>query len=98
MKHGVSQERILRQKEGDKGVEECIFEVATAAHQNLERARELLESVPQEAKPFFLPGVAIQRYLERLRRTNFQLSHQSLLRRDSGLPWAYFWNNFRNKF
>lgn len=39
IKHGVSQERILRQKEGDKGVEECIFEVATAAHQHLEQVR-----------------------------------------------------------
>lgn len=37
MKHGVSQERILRQKADDKGVEEVVFEVATLAHQHLEK-------------------------------------------------------------
>ena len=37
MNHGVSQERILRNKEGDKGVEECIFHLASLAHQHLEK-------------------------------------------------------------
>lgn len=37
VKHGVSQERIVRNKVDDKGVEECIFEVASVAHQHLEK-------------------------------------------------------------
>lgn len=37
MKNGVSQERILRNKHDDKGVQDCIFEVATLAHQHLEK-------------------------------------------------------------
>uniref|UniRef100_T1H759 Uncharacterized protein n=1 Tax=Megaselia scalaris TaxID=36166 RepID=T1H759_MEGSC len=37
MKHGVSQERVIRDKAGDKGVEECIFEIASIAHQHLEK-------------------------------------------------------------
>lgn len=39
IKNGVSQERVLRAKANDKGVEDCIFEVATAAHQHLEMVR-----------------------------------------------------------
>lgn len=37
MKHGVSQERVIRNLENDKGVQECIFEVAGIAHQHLEK-------------------------------------------------------------
>lgn len=40
IKNGVSQERILRANANDKGVEDCIFEVATAAHQHLEMVRK----------------------------------------------------------
>jgi NADH dehydrogenase [ubiquinone] 1 alpha subcomplex assembly factor 6 len=39
MTHGVSQERILRCKEGDKGVEECIFHMASLAHHHLEKVK-----------------------------------------------------------
>ena len=37
MKHGISQERFYRSKLGDKGVEEVVFEIATLAHQHLEK-------------------------------------------------------------
>lgn len=37
MRHGISQERILRDRPDDKGVEECIYEVASLAHQHLEK-------------------------------------------------------------
>lgn len=40
IKHGVSQERIIRDKPNDKGVEECVFEIATIAHQHLEKVRQ----------------------------------------------------------
>uniref|UniRef100_A0A336LTU3 CSON000477 protein n=1 Tax=Culicoides sonorensis TaxID=179676 RepID=A0A336LTU3_CULSO len=98
IKHGVSQERILRNKKDDKGVEECVFEIATLAHQHLEKARALLKSLPRDTKPFLLPGVAVQRYLERLRLVKFDLTHQKLLQRDNTLPIAYYWNYFRGTF
>lgn len=37
LKHGVSQERILRNKVDDKGVQECVFEVASVANSHLEK-------------------------------------------------------------
>ena len=41
MKHGVSQERFFRGKENDKGIEEVVFEIATTAHQHLEKVDSL---------------------------------------------------------
>ncbi|XP_063705584.1 NADH dehydrogenase (ubiquinone) complex I, assembly factor 6 homolog [Culicoides brevitarsis] len=98
MKHGVSQERVIRATKDDKGVEECIFEVATLAHQHLEKARKLVDSLPKEAKPFLLPGVAVQRYLDRLRLVNFELTHQTLMRRDAMLPAWLYWNRLKGTF
>lgn len=37
MENGVSQERVIRNKADDKGVEDCVFKVATVAHQHLEK-------------------------------------------------------------
>ncbi|XP_065363800.1 NADH dehydrogenase (ubiquinone) complex I, assembly factor 6 homolog [Calliphora vicina] len=98
IKHGVSQERVLRANPQDKGVEECIFEVATAAHQHLEHARTLSDKLPKVVRKIFLPAVAVERYLERLRVANFNLVHQSCLQRDSMLPVALYMRNLRGKF
>ncbi|XP_055371359.1 NADH dehydrogenase (ubiquinone) complex I, assembly factor 6 homolog [Condylostylus longicornis] len=97
-KHGVSQERILRDKVDDKGVEECIFEVATCAHQHLEKSRQLSKHVPRSLTEIFLPAVAVQRYLDRLRKANFRLTDQNLLKRDNTLPIAYYWSKLRSKY
>ncbi|TMW47432.1 hypothetical protein DOY81_007489, partial [Sarcophaga bullata] len=98
IKNGVSQERILRANPGDKGVEECIFEVASAAHQHLEQARNLTDKVPKAVRKLFLPAVAVERYLERLRVANFSLVHQTCLQRDSMLAFALYVHNFRGKY
>lgn len=98
MQYGVSQERVLRNRKDDKGVEEVVFHMAGIAHQHLEKARNLLVSVPKQAKPVFLPGVTIGRFLERLRRTNFHLTDSNLLRSDSLLPLSLYWNYFRGRF
>ncbi|XP_055524267.1 NADH dehydrogenase (ubiquinone) complex I, assembly factor 6 homolog [Wyeomyia smithii] len=98
MQHGVSQERILRNRKDDKGVEEVVFHMAGTAHQHLEKARNLLPSVPKQAKSVFLPGVVIGRFLERLRQVNFHLADTSLHRSDTLLPISLYWNNFRGKF
>ena len=41
MKHGVSQERIIRDKVDDKGVHECTFEVASLAFSHLEQVSSI---------------------------------------------------------
>lgn len=42
MKHGVSQERALRDAPNDAGVRECTFEVASVAHSHLENVIQLM--------------------------------------------------------
>lgn len=37
IKHGVNQERIIRDKVGDKGVQDCTFEIASVAFSHLEK-------------------------------------------------------------
>lgn len=37
IKHGCSQERVLRDRKDDKAVHECTFEVASLAHSHLEK-------------------------------------------------------------
>lgn len=95
MKHGISQERFFRSKSDDKGVEEVVFEVATLAHQHLEKSLALMGKVPKESKIAFLPSVAVRRYLERLRKSNFHLSKKALGMRDNLLPLALYWNKFK---
>ncbi|XP_058442979.1 NADH dehydrogenase (ubiquinone) complex I, assembly factor 6 homolog [Malaya genurostris] len=98
MQHGVSQERVLRNKKDDKGVEEVIFQMAGVAHRHFEHARNLMDSVPKQVRPVFLPGVATGRFLERLRQTNFHLTDPRLLQSDSMLPLLFYWGYFRGKF
>lgn len=95
MKHGISQERFFRNKSDDKGVEEVVFDVATLAHQHLEKSLALMGKVPKESKIAFLPAVAVRRYLERLRKSNFHLSEKALGVRDNLLPLALYWNKFK---
>lgn len=98
MKHGVSQERVIRDKVGDKGVEECVFEIATVAHQHLDKSRSLSDKVPSKVKQLFLASYAIERYLERLRQVNFRLTDQKVLQRDQMLPAVFLWNKLRNRY
>ncbi|XP_017096393.2 NADH dehydrogenase (ubiquinone) complex I, assembly factor 6 homolog [Drosophila bipectinata] len=98
IRHGVSQERIIRGESGDKGVEECIFEVASAANTHLTLARQLHDQVPRLVRKIFLSAVSTEGYLERLRRANFQLTHKSCVGRDSMLPARLLWKSLFNRF
>ncbi|KMZ09376.1 NADH dehydrogenase (ubiquinone) complex I, assembly factor 6 homolog [Drosophila sechellia] len=96
--HGVSQERIIRSKSDDKGVEDCIFDVASAANTHLKLARQLHDKVPPQVRKIFLSAVATDAYLERLRRANFLLTHKSCVGRDTLLPARLFWKSLFNRF
>lgn len=91
---GISQERFFRSKPGDKAVEDVIFDVATLAHQHYEKALALKEKVPKEAHISFLPAVSTCRFLERLRKSNFNLTDKSLGKRDNLLPFVLLWRRF----
>ncbi|SPP88742.1 NADH dehydrogenase (ubiquinone) complex I, assembly factor 6 homolog [Drosophila guanche] len=98
VRHGVSQERILRSKSDDKGVEECIFEVASAANTHLKLAQQLHDQVPRPVRKIFLSAVATEGYLERLRRADFLLTHKSCVGRDTMLPARLFWKSLLNRY
>lgn len=99
MRHGCSQERILRDQPEDKGVEEAVFEMATVAHQHLLKARALhKEEFSPVVSQLLLPAMAVERYLERLRKCNFHVTHPQLQSRDQMLAYYYFINRFRRRF
>lgn len=99
MRHGVSQERVLRDQVEDKGVEEAVFDMATVAHQHLQKARALhKEEFPKVVAELFLPAIAVDRYLDRLRHTHFHVTDPKLQNRDQLLAFNYFLARFRKKF
>ncbi|KAL9878290.1 NADH dehydrogenase (ubiquinone) complex I, assembly factor 6 homolog sicily isoform 1-T1 [Glossina fuscipes fuscipes] len=104
IKNGVSEERFLRHKFDDKGVADCVFQIAAVAHQHLEKARSLADKIPKLIRKVFLPSVNVERYLERLRAANFKnssffsITHNSCLQRDSMLPLALYMHNLRGKY
>ncbi|XP_055685351.1 NADH dehydrogenase (ubiquinone) complex I, assembly factor 6 homolog [Lutzomyia longipalpis] len=98
LRHGVSQERVFRDRADDKGVENCVFDIATVAHQHLAKARSLRDKIPRNCLPIFLPGATLDRYLERLRRAHFHPTTEHLQKRDSVLPLVLYWNKFRSRF
>lgn len=79
-KHRVSQEDVLRAKNTEH-LSECVFEVATRAHQHLQKARSLQTQVPEEARGALLPAVAIDDYLGRLQKVDYDVFHPSLRQR-----------------
>lgn len=99
MRHGCSQERILRDQPEDKGVEESVFEMATVAHQHLQKARELhKEEFTPTVSQLLLPAVAVDRYLDRLRHAHFHVTDPRLQKRDHLLAFSYFMKRMRKQF
>ncbi|KRT78295.1 hypothetical protein AMK59_7113, partial [Oryctes borbonicus] len=79
-KNKVSHEEILRAKKSQQ-LEECVYEVASRAHQHLTMSRNLFGQVPNEARDVFLPSVSVELYLERLQKVHYDIFHPSLQHR-----------------
>ncbi|KAH3846727.1 hypothetical protein DPMN_089030 [Dreissena polymorpha] len=77
IKHKVSQEQVLRQKD-DASLRDLAYEVASQAHIHLEKARGFKNKVPRDAYPFFLNSVICEKYLKDLQLANFNIFHESL--------------------
>ncbi|XP_058064141.1 NADH dehydrogenase (ubiquinone) complex I, assembly factor 6 homolog [Anopheles bellator] len=93
--HGVSQERMIRNGRDDPGVKEVTFSLASVAHQHLAKAKTLMETLPRQIKPIFLPGVVVERFLNRLRLADFDISNPRVTQTDSLLPLVLYWRKFR---
>ncbi|ORZ25993.1 Squalene/phytoene synthase [Absidia repens] len=93
-KHNISQEDVMR---GNiDGVEDAVFEVATAAYDQLLTARSLLDTVTPDAFPVILSSIPHVRYLEKLEKHNFNVFEPKLQLKDWKLPLV-LWSNFRNR-
>jgi len=105
-KHGVRQENVFRNngpdEEGQKALEEAVFEFATRANDHLITARDTFKEtgglVPKEAVPVFLAAIPVGLFLEKLEGANFNAFHPSLQRRDWRLPWRVWRGFYKRRF
>jgi len=96
-KHKVSQEDIIRGKES-QSVKDVIFDIASVAHQHLEKARSLKDSIPKNVYPLFLNASVCDFYLKTLQKVDFNVFDPKLQKRNSLLPITMYFNRFRNRY
>ncbi|CAM0140160.1 unnamed protein product [Umbelopsis sp. WA50703] len=94
-KHNVVQEDVFRQGHAE-GLEDAVFEVATAAHDHLLTARSMLKSVPPSAMPVLISAVPTAKYLEKLEQNNFNAFEPKLQLKSWRLPLD-IWTAYRKQ-
>ncbi|XP_006008824.1 NADH dehydrogenase (ubiquinone) complex I, assembly factor 6 isoform X2 [Latimeria chalumnae] len=93
MLHSVSQEDFIRGS-WEKKVRDVIYDLASQAHIHIQHARSFSKNAPQNAYLAFLHTVALDDYLDRIRKVDFDVFHPSLQKRNSLLPlylYARLW-------
>lgn len=96
-KHKVSEEDIYRGKSSEQ-LSECTFEVASRAYQHLQKARNLMDQVPKEARCALLPAVNVDIYLTRLQEVNHDALNPLIQKRHWKLLPSLWWTNVKNKY
>ncbi|KAI9485367.1 MAG: isoprenoid synthase domain-containing protein [Benjaminiella poitrasii] len=87
-KYGIVQENVFR---GEiDGMEDAIFDVATAAYDHLLTARSLVNQIPTEAFPALLSSVPHVKFLEKLEKANFNIFDTKLQKKDWKLPLTMY--------
>ncbi|KAI9000184.1 Squalene/phytoene synthase [Gaertneriomyces semiglobifer] len=94
-KHSLSTEAVFRTGPSHE-LEEVVFEVATAANDQLITARSHLKDCPPTAFPVLLSAVPCNMYLETLEKANFNIFDKSLVKRSWRLPLS-LWNAARKR-
>nr|XP_015213196.1 PREDICTED: NADH dehydrogenase (ubiquinone) complex I, assembly factor 6 [Lepisosteus oculatus] len=97
MLHGVSQEDFIRGS-GEQKVRDVVFDIASQAHVHLHHARSFSKNVPLNASPAFLQTVALEDYLERVRRVDFDVFHPSLQKRNPLLPLQLYIKSWKRTY
>ncbi|XP_012262844.2 NADH dehydrogenase (ubiquinone) complex I, assembly factor 6 [Athalia rosae] len=96
IKHKISSEAVLR-GQLRKELGNAVFDIASRAKQHLDKTRSLRKDIPKNAAPIFLPVIAIDNYLERLRRVDFDIYHPSVQRRNGLLSLKLYWNHMLSR-
>ncbi|KAG2196011.1 hypothetical protein INT46_004486 [Mucor plumbeus] len=87
-KHNLVQENVFR---GEiDGMEDAVYDVATAAYDQLLTARSLMSQIPHEAFPALLSAIPYVRYLESLEKANFNVFDVKLQKKDWKLPLVMY--------
>ena len=77
---------MLETKDGVSALPDIVLKIATVAKSHLEKAKEC--SVPDTAKPLFMPSLSVELYLDALQQANFDLL-SSRMHRGGYLPLQY---------
>ncbi|XP_028985087.1 NADH dehydrogenase (ubiquinone) complex I, assembly factor 6 isoform X1 [Betta splendens] len=97
MLHGASQEDFIRGSR-EQNVRDVVYDIASQAHVHLQHARSFSKSVPAAAAPAFLQTVVLEDYLQRVRRVDFDVFHQSLQTRNPLLPIQLYLRSWRKTY
>ncbi|KAM4568656.1 NADH dehydrogenase (ubiquinone) complex I, assembly factor 6 [Fundulus diaphanus] len=97
MLHGASQEDFIRGSR-EKNVRDVVYDIASQAHVHLEHARSFSRDVPAAATPAFIHTVALEDYLQRIRKVDFDVFHKSLLNRNPLLPFQLYLRSWKKTY
>ncbi|CAG4998580.1 unnamed protein product [Parnassius apollo] len=95
MKYQVSQEEVLRGVDSEK-MRNVAFEIASRANNHLKKARQI--KVPPITNQIFLPAIAVDSYLTKLQKNNFNLFDKSLQCSSTILPFKFYYKRILNKY
>uniref|UniRef100_K7FPV3 NADH:ubiquinone oxidoreductase complex assembly factor 6 n=1 Tax=Pelodiscus sinensis TaxID=13735 RepID=K7FPV3_PELSI len=95
--HGVSQEDFIRANQ-EKNVRDVIYNIASQAHIHLEHARSFSKNVPVKAFPAFLYTVALEDYLYKIQKVDFNVFHPSLHKKSTLLPLYLYIRSWKKKY
>uniref|UniRef100_A0A7N4V508 NADH:ubiquinone oxidoreductase complex assembly factor 6 n=1 Tax=Sarcophilus harrisii TaxID=9305 RepID=A0A7N4V508_SARHA len=97
MLHSVSQEDFLR-KNQDKNLRDVIYDIASQGHLHLKHARSFQKSVPVKAFPAFLLTVALDDYLEKIQRVDFDVFHPRLQQKNTLLALHLYIRSWKKRY
>ncbi|XP_066159112.1 NADH dehydrogenase (ubiquinone) complex I, assembly factor 6 isoform X1 [Euwallacea fornicatus] len=97
IKYQVSQEAVLR-GHNSQNLSDCVFEIASRAHQHLQKTRSLGDKVPKDGKIAFLPAVPVSIYLSRLQQVDYNVLDSRLVHRSWKLLPTVYWYMLKNTY
>ncbi|XP_051920500.1 NADH dehydrogenase (ubiquinone) complex I, assembly factor 6 isoform X2 [Hippocampus zosterae] len=97
MLHRASQEDFIRRSQ-EQSIRDVVYDIASQAHVHLEHARSFGPSVPAAATPAFLHTVALEDFLQRLRKANFDIFHPSLQKRNPLLAIQLYLRSWKKTY
>ncbi|CAL7948936.1 unnamed protein product [Xylocopa violacea] len=93
MKHSVSTEAIL-QGQSSLDLQNVIYDVASYGKLHLDATITLKNKVEKKANLIFLPAICLQKYLDDLRRADFNIFDVRLQRKNNLLPLYLYWKRW----